>query len=94
MSIYPSKEELERVWHEEQPGWLKNHAKETKGKQPYTLVAKPYRRVPLDPIELTVYAKNSSKALKDNSWKVSNAVQAAYPYKENPDIGWTTELKK
>jgi len=94
MSKFPSKQELERVWHEEQPGWLQSFSKDTKKKTPFTLIARPYRRVPLDPIEITVYAKNSSKAIADNSWKVSDAVQAVYPYKENPDIGWTTELKK
>lgn len=94
MSKFPSKQELERVWHEEQPGWLHRFSKDTKKKTPFTLIARPYRRQYLDPIEITVYAKNSSKAISDNSWMVSNAVQAVYPYKENPDLSWTTELKK
>jgi len=89
-----TKDEMERVWREEHVGWLKDHIKATKGKKEFTLVAKPYRRVPLDPIEVKVYAKTAQAALKQNSWQVSNAVQNVYPYKENPDVSWTTGVKR
>jgi hypothetical protein len=89
-----TKQEMERVWNEEQPGWLKDHIKATKGKKEFTIVAKPYRRVALDPIEVKVYAKTAQAALKNHSWQVSDAVQKQYPYKENPDIGWTTGVKR
>jgi hypothetical protein len=89
-----TKDEMERVWREEHVGWLKDHAKATKGKKEFTLVATPYKRVPLDPIEIKVYAKTVQAALKQNSWQVSNAVQKVYPYKENPDVAWTTGVKK
>ena len=57
-----TKQEMERVWNEEQPGWLKDHYKRTKGKKPYTLVARPYTRQYLDPIEVTVYAKTAKSS--------------------------------
>ena len=88
-----TKEEMERVWDEEKPGWLKDHAKATKNKQSYTLVAKPYVRQQLDPVEVKVWAKTANKALKDNSWEVSKAVQAKYPRDQFPEIGWTTGVK-
>ena len=89
-----TKQEMERVWNEEQPGWLKQHIKSTKGKKPYTLVARPYRRQYLDLIEVTVWAKSHTAALKNHSWEVNNAVQKVYPYKENPDVSWTTGVKR
>ena len=89
-----TKQEMERVWNEEQPGWLKDFIKSTKGKKPFTLVARPYRRQYMDPIEVTVYAKSHTAALKNGSWEVNNAVQKVYPYKENPDVSWTTGVKR
>lgn len=89
-----TRQEMERVWNEEQPGWLKQHIKASKGKTEFTLVARPYRKQYLDPIEVKVYAKTASAAMKNGSWQVSNAVQKAYPYKENPDISWTTGVKR
>ena len=89
-----TKDEMERVWQTGPVGWLKDHVKATKGKKEFTLVAKPYKRVPLDPIEVKVWAKTAQAALKQNSWQVSNAVQKVYPYKENPDVAWTTGVKK
>ena len=89
-----TKDEMERVWSEGRVGWLKDHIKSTKGKKEFTLVAKPYRRVALDPIEIKVYAKTAQAALKQNSWQVSNAVQKVYPYKENPNVAWTTGVKR
>lgn len=89
-----TKQEMERVWNEEQPGWLKDFIKSTKGKKEFTIVAKPYRRVALDPIEIKVYAKTARAAMKNSSWQVSDAVQKVYPYKENPDVSWTTGVKR
>lgn len=89
----PSKEELEQVWNHSNVGWLKDYNKRARGKTAYTLIAKPYRKVPLDPIEVTVWAKSPTAALKNSSWEVNNAVQKVYPYKENPDVAWTTGVK-
>jgi len=91
--MIPTKEEMERVWNEEQPGWLKTWNKERKGKDPYVLVAKPHIRQPLDPVEVVVWAKSSQKAMKDNSYAVSKAVLAKYPRDQYPEIGWTTGVK-
>jgi hypothetical protein len=89
-----TKQEMERVWNEEQPGWLKDFIKSTKGKKPFTLVARPYTRQYLDPIEITVYAKTAKAAEKSGSWQLSDAVRKQYPYKENPNMAWTSGVKR
>jgi hypothetical protein len=89
-----TKQEMERVWNEEQPGWLKDFIKSTKGKKPFTLVARPYTKQYMDPIEITVYAKTAKAAEKSGYWQLSDAVRKQYPHKENPDMAWTTGVKR
>lgn len=87
-----TKKEMERVWSEEPVGWLKSHNKYFKGKKSYTLVARPYTKNYLDPVEVTVYAKSITDALKQ-SFKASDKVREQYPYEQYKDIAWTTDVK-
>ena len=88
------KEDLEKVWNEERVGWLKSHCKNTKGKKSFTLVAKPYIRNYLDPIELVVYAKTHKDAMKQ-SYMLQNEIRKAYPstQEEYKNLGWTIGVK-
>jgi len=89
-----TKEEMERVWNEEQPGWLKDFIKNTKGKKPFTLVARPYTKQYMDPIEVTVYAKTAKAAEKNGYWELNDAVRKQYPYEQNRDLAWERGIKR
>jgi hypothetical protein len=62
MPVHPSKEELERVWNEEQPGWLKDFSKRTKKMKAFNVTLKPYTKQYLEPVSKVVYAKNAKQA--------------------------------
>lgn len=87
-----SKEKMEQVWQEGPVGWLKNHNKQTRGKTAYTIVAKPYIKQYLDPVEMTVYAKSSAAAMKQ-TWELSAKVREKYPYDQYKDIAWSYGYK-
>ncbi len=87
-----SKEEMERVWREEPVGWLSKHNRQSRGKTAYTVVAKPYVKQYLDPVEMTVYAKTANAALKD-TWKLSEKVREKYPYEQYKNIAWEYGIK-
>jgi hypothetical protein len=87
-----TKEEMERVWREEPVGWLKKHIKESKGKSPFVIFAKPYTKQYLDPIEMTVYAKDSKSALK-HTWELSSKVREKYPFDQHKNIAWEYGVK-
>ena len=93
MTHPPSREELERVWQSERVGWLKDYNKNTRGKQPYTIVAKPYRKQYLNPVEITIWAKSPQGAMK-HTWELSQKVREKYPYDEHKDIAWEYGYKK
>jgi hypothetical protein len=57
-----TREEMERVWNEEQPGWLKDFSKRTKKMKAYTVTLKPYTKQYLEPVSKVVYAKNAKQA--------------------------------
>ena len=88
------KTELERVWNRELVGWLKSHCKNTKGKKSFTLIAKPYIRNYLDPVELVVYAKTHKDAMKQ-SFMLQDKIRKAYPstQEEYKNLGWTIGAK-
>ena len=92
MSNSPDRAELERVWREEPVGWLKKHIKEHKGKQMFTVVARPYVKQYLDPVEQTVWAKNEKTALQQ-TWELSKKVREKYPLEQHKDIAWTYGIK-
>lgn len=93
MSHPPSKQELERVWNSEQPGWLKDYNKRARGKTAYTVVAKPYVKQYLDPIETTVFAKNQKKAIDEGKWDLSRKIREKYPYEQYKDMSWEYGIK-
>ena len=57
-----TKQEMERVWQEENPGWLKDFCKRTKKMKPFTVTLKPYTKQYLEPVSKVVYAKNAKQA--------------------------------
>lgn len=89
-----TKEELEEVWRSGPIGWLKKTNKEMKGKSQYTITAKPYRKQYLDPVEMTVWAKDAQSAMKNHQWNLSNKVREKYPHDEYKDIAWEYGYKK
>jgi len=93
MSHPPSKEELERVWNCEQLGWLKDYNKRARGKTAYTVVAKPYVKQYLDPVEATVFAKNQKKAIEEARYQLSDRVRKKYPYEQYKDMSWEYGIK-
>lgn len=88
------KEDLERVWNQEPVGWLKSHCKNVKGKKLFTLVAKPYIKNYLDPVELEVYAKTSKDAMK-YSFMLQDKIRKAYPNEqaEYKSLSWSIGIK-
>ena len=92
MSHPPSKDQLEEVWQKGSVGWLKNYNKTARNKKPYTLVAKVYTKQYLDPVEITVWAKDSKAAMKE-TWQLSSAVRQKYPHEQYKDIAWSYGYK-
>jgi len=92
MSHPPSKEQLESVWTNGSVGWLKDYNKRAKGKTAYTVVARPYIKQYLDPIEDTVFAKSGAAALKQ-TWGLSAKVREKYPYEQYKDLAWSYGIK-
>lgn len=82
-----SREEMERVWREEPVGWLKSHTKQTHGKMPFTIVAKPYVKQYLDPVETVVYAKTAKAAMKE-TWRLGSKVREKYPSEQYKNLAW------
>jgi hypothetical protein len=93
MSHPPSKEDLEAVWNSRPVGWLKDYNKNSRGKTAYTIVAKPYIKQYLDPIETTVFAKSAKKAIDECRWEINKKVREQYPYEENKDMSWEVGIK-
>jgi hypothetical protein len=95
MSHPPSKQELEAVWNDSNVGWLKSYNKNARGKEVFTMEARPYIKHYLDPIEFTVFAKNYNKAMDEGRWRSSEAVREKYPYTEEQykDISWEVKVK-
>lgn len=73
-SKYPSKEEMEEIWRTGQIGWLANFSKMSKNKSRYQVTYIPYieTELPEHAVSAIVWAKNSSKALDEVGYDLSN----------------------
>lgn len=71
-----TKEEMERVWKEEQPGWLKDFCKRTKKMKAFSVTLKPYTKQYLEPVTAVVWAKNAKQAEYDRPY---DALRKKYP---------------
>ena len=79
------KQEMERVWADEQPGWLKQYNKNAKGKKKFKVTLKPYLKQYLDPVSKVVYAKNRKDAEYQRPY---DEMRAKYPeHFEKSQIG-------
>ncbi len=94
MSHPPSKQDLEEVWNNSRIGWLKDYNKQSRGKTAYTVVARPYVKQYLDPVEITVFAKDQKKAVDAGSYKLSAKVREKYPYEQYKGLAWEYGIKK
>lgn len=93
MAHPPSKEQLEEAWQRSRVGWLKYYNKTARNKKPYTLVAKVYTKQYLEPVEMTVWAKDHKAAMKE-TWRLSPTVREKYPHEQYKDIAWSYGIKE
>ena len=57
-----SKQEMERVWNEERPGWLKDFNKRNRNAKKFEVTVRPYTKNYLEPVSKIIYAKNYKQA--------------------------------
>jgi len=93
MAHPPNKEQLEEVWVHSRINWLKDYNKTARNKKPYTLVAKVYTKQYLEPVEMTVWAKDRQAAMKE-TWRLSSAVREKYPHEQHKDIACGYDIRE